>query len=243
VEVRAGVQLRGHALAEARAEQLGRRLLELPDGVDAERRQALRRLGADPVEDAHRVDGEVRDRLLAAHRHERGGLEGRARRLCDQPRGPDADRQRHAGALGDDRHDLAQHRDRQRLLGEVEVALVDARELDHGDPLAHERPDLAARAPVGLEVGRDHDRIGAERARPRGRHRRVHAEAPRLVAGRRHDRARARAGDDHRQAAQLGAATQLDRGVEGVDVEVGDDAARLGHRPDCRTPPRRTAAP
>ncbi len=90
---------RRRALAETLGEQLGRGRLELTDGVQAEPGEALRRLRADPVEEAHRVGGEVRDRLLAAHRDERGRLEGRAGRLRDQPRGPDPDRQRHRRAL------------------------------------------------------------------------------------------------------------------------------------------------
>ena len=97
------------------------------------------------------------------------------------------------------------------------------------DALAHEPPDLGAGGAIGLEVGGDHDRVRAQRARPRRRHRRVDAEAARLVAGGRHDRARAGARDDQRQPAQLRAPAQLDRRVEGVDVEVGDDAAS-GHR-------------
>ena len=55
------------------------------------------------------------------------------------------------------------------------------------------------------------------------------AEAPGLVARRRDDRARPGAGDDHRRSAQLRPSAQLDRGVERVDVEVGDHAARRQH--------------
>ena len=52
------------------------------------------------------------------------------------------------------RDERAQQRDRQRLLGEVEVGLVDAGLLDDRDALADDRPDLGAGRAVGLEVGR-----------------------------------------------------------------------------------------
>ena len=58
------------------------------------RRSAV--FGPTPWSVRHRVGGEVRHGLLAAHRDERGRLERGARGLGDQSRGPDADRQRHA---------------------------------------------------------------------------------------------------------------------------------------------------
>ena len=100
VEMRARVQLARHALAEALREELLRGGLQLADRMQREAGEALRGLRADALEQAHRVACEVRDGLLAAHRDERRRLERRARGLCDQPRGPDPDRQRHPGALG-----------------------------------------------------------------------------------------------------------------------------------------------
>ncbi len=113
---------------------------------------------------------------------------------------------------------------------EVQVGLVEADDLDALDVLAHDRPSARrGDLPVGGEVGREEHRLRAQPPRPRGRHRRADAVAARLVAGGRDDRARPAAGDDHRRAAQLGVAQQLDRDVEGVGVEVGD-AQRGGTR-------------
>ena len=78
-----------------------------------------------------------------------------------------------------------------------------------------------------------------------GRHGRVHAEAPRLVAGGRDHRARPAAGHDDGLAAQLGPALQLDARVERVAVEVRDDPpgmlGRLRRQPPERTPRAMTA--
>ena len=241
VEMRARVQLARHALAEALREELLRGGLQLADRVQREDAEALRGLRADALEQAHRVAGEVLDGLLAAHRDERRRLERRARGLGDQPRGPDPDRQRHPGALEDRGDQRAQQRDRQRLLREVEVGLVDSGLLDRRDALADDRPDLRAGRAVGLEVGRDHDRRRAQRPRPRGRHRRVDAVAARLVARGGHDRARPGARDDHRHAAQLRAPPKLDRRVERIDVHVRDDPPR-GHATHSAPRRRRVAA-
>ena len=97
------------------------------------------------------------------------------------------------------------------------------------EPLADELPHALGRLAVGREVRRDDDRVRAQPARARGRHRRADAELARLVARGRHHRARSAAGDDHRLARQLRPPQQLDGRVERVAVEVGDDALGPGH--------------
>jgi hypothetical protein len=71
-------------------------------------------------------------------------------------------------------------------------------------------------------VGRDEDRLRAQRTRSRCRDRGEDAELARLVAGGGYDGARAGARHDHRQPAQLGPALQFHRYVEGVHVHMGD---------------------
>ena len=138
--------------------------------------------------------------------------------------------------LGDQ---LAQHAQRLLDAGEVRVGLVEAHRLQAVELRAHELPHLARLLAVGGEVGRDDDRRRAQPPRLRGRHRRPDAELARLVGRGGHDRARPGAGDDHRLALQVRALEQLDRGVERVAVEVGDDALR-GHSTDGKSGPGRT---
>ena len=71
----------------------------------------------------------------------------------------------------------------------------------------------------------DEDQLRAEFHRLAARHRAVHAEGARLVARGRDDAAALGVADRHRAAAQRGVVALLDRGVEGVHVDV-DDAAR-----------------
>ena len=127
-------------------------------------------------------------------------------------------------ALADLGHQPAHRGARRDQAAEVEVGLVEPDDLDVVDLGAHERHDPPRHGAVGVEVGRDDDRVGAQPPRARGGHGRADAEPPRLVGGGGDHRPRAAAGHDDRQAPQLRAALQLDRRVEGVDVEVGDAA-------------------
>ena len=72
-------------------------------------------------------------------------------------------------------------------------------------------------------------RCGHRPHRARHRHRRAHAERPRLVAGGGDDAARCgRAADGDRLAAQLRVVALLDGRVERVHVDVEDAAHRIG---------------
>ena len=83
------------------------------------------------------------------------------------------------------------------------------------------RSDLAANGGVFLHVGLDDGRLGAEAERLEHGHRGSHAVgAGHVAAGRHH--APVAAAHDHGDVAQLGPVALLDRGVEGVAVEMGD---------------------
>jgi len=202
---------------------------------DAEGAQTLGGLGADAGDEARRGLREALARLLDAHRHEAARLLEVAAHLGHELVGADADRDAEAGGGIDVVLQAAHGRLRRHEAGEVEVGLIQADLLDHGHGLAHERHHAGRHVAVGGEVGRDEDRVGAQAARPRGRHGRADAEAARLVGRGGDHRTRARSGDDDRLAAQLGAAQELDAGVERVDVQVGND--RAGHSEECPARP------
>ena len=141
------------------------------------------------------------------------------------------------------RDQLAQHAQRLLALRHVGVALVEPDLAHDRQPRAHELPDLARLRLVGLEVGREEDRVRAQAPRLGGRRGRADAVLARLVGRGRDHRARPAAGHDDRLADQLRPAQQLDRHVERVAVEMGDHAAahdpRLSRRAGARPGPRR----
>ena len=112
-----------------------------------------------------------------------------------------------------------------RVLGDVEVRLVERERL-------HQRGDGAEEAEHGCrygavlrEVGRDNDEVRAEADAPGPSTSRPDAEGARLVAGRRHHAAPlGPAADRDRLAPQLGPIALFDGRVERVHVDV-DDAA------------------
>ncbi len=112
-------------------------------------------------------------------------------------------------------------------LRHVEIGLVKRERLDQVRMLAHQCPDPPARLLVGIEARPDEEEVRAELAGLEGGHGRAHAEHPGLVAGREHDPARAGRAHRHRPAAQARVVALLDRGVEGVHVDVDD----LAHQP------------
>ena len=129
--------------------------------------------------------------------------------------------------------DLAPERQLPRVLGHVEIRLVERQRLD---PRRHRAEDLEHRLRRGavlLEVGPDDRQVRAQADRARHRHRRAHAEGASLVAGRRHHAPASRAAADrHGLAAQRRVVALLDRRVEGVHVDVQDAA---GHGRGDRT--------
>ena len=115
--------------------------------------------------------------------------------------------------------------------GDVEERLVQAERLDErGDRTEQLHQPTRDLGVVLMVAGQEH-RVGAQATRPHRRHGRVHPVAARLVGRRRDDAARAGSADDHRPAAQLGAAQQLHRRVERVHVDVQD---RPRHRAQIR---------
>jgi len=110
-----------------------------------------------------------------------------------------------------------------RVLGHVEVRLVERQRLDERRHLAENREHRIGRRLVAGEVGTDDEEGGAEAHGAGHRHRRVDAEGARLVAGR-GDHAPPLGPSAHgeRLAAQRGIVALLDRGIERVHVDVND---------------------
>ena len=108
-----------------------------------------------------------------------------------------------------------------RRAGEIEEGLVDRQRFDQRRHLQHHRAHLAPDGGIFRHVGLDDHGLGAELQRLEHRHGRPHALDARDVAGGGDDAARA-AADDHRLVGQFGTVALLDRGIEGVAVDVGD---------------------
>ena len=104
---------------------------------------------------------------------------------------------------------------------EVEHRLVDRDRLDGGGDIVHQRPDLAGDRGVFVHVGADHRRVRAGPQRLEHRHRRADAELARIVAGR-HDDPPPAAADQHRPVGEGGIVPLLDRGVEGIAIDMPD---------------------
>ena len=109
-------------------------------------------------------------------------------------------------------------------VGHVEVALVDAGALDRRHDMPHRVPDGARIVAVQRVSGRDEDRMRAAALRLGTAHRRVDAEAPRLVVRGCNDAAALRvASDDQRLPAQRRVLQLLDGCEEGIEIEMRDD--------------------
>ena len=104
---------------------------------------------------------------------------------------------------------------------QVHERLVDGERLNLRREIQHHRPDLAADGGVLLHVGLDDGRLGAGLQSLEHRHGRMHAVGAREIAAR-GDHTPVTAADDHGDVAKLRAVALLDRGVEGVAVEMGD---------------------
>ena len=94
---------------------------------------------------------------------------------------------------------------------------------------------------VGVEAATEERRVRAARPRLPGRHRRPDAVLARLVGRRRHHAPAADPADHHRLAAQRGLVALLDRGEEGVEVEV--QHGRVGRMRATYPPPPPPAGP
>ena len=171
------------------------------------------------------------------------GLGEIAGELGEQLRGRDADRRREPG-LG--AHAPPDRRPRTRRpapwmrddAADVEERLVGRDRLDERRERTEDRHHLAALLAVAVEARREEHAVGTRAPRPRHRHRRVHAEAARLVARGGDDTARAEAADDHRLPDERRILELLHRRVERVEVDVQDRRIARGQpgRPvDVRT--------
>ncbi len=112
-----------------------------------------------------------------------------------------------------------------RGAAEVEERLVDRQRFDERRQRQHHLADLAAGFGVFFHVGPDHFRLRAQAQRLEHRHRRFHAEGAGDVAGGGDDAALA-AADDDRLGGKRRVVALLDRGVEGVAVDMGDGERR-----------------
>ena len=106
----------------------------------------------------------------------------------------------------------------------VEEGLVERQALHQRRELVEDGEHLPRHLRVVADARPDADGVRAAPQRLAHGHRRVHAVAAHLVAGRRHHAAAARAADDHGPAAQRGVVALLDGRVEGVHVHVQDGA-------------------
>jgi hypothetical protein len=176
---------------------------------------------------------ETREHLVGLQDGESVGLVPVAAQLGQELVGRDAHRGRDPG-LGadaplDEGRDGGRRAEQARAAGHVEEGLVDGERLDQRRDALADREDALAHLGIALEAALDD---GGLRAQPLGTghgHRGTASEAPRLVARRRDDAARAVVPDEHRTAAQLGPVELLDRRVEGVHVHVQDGAEHRGH--------------
>ena len=210
---------------------------QVEPGADAEPVHLGRRHRADGMEPAH-IEGLDEGGAAAGRDHEQpvrlavvGGELGEELVIGHPGRGGQP---RPFANAGPDRlGDLRRRRDALQVLGDVEVGLVQRQWLDDGRVLGEHGADLLRHCLVHVEARPDEDQLGAFPPRRDPGHGRSHAEAPGLVARRRHDAALARAAHRDGLAAQGGVVALLHGRVEGIHVDVDDLALtllRLGDR-------------
>ena len=156
----------------------------------------------------HKIGGELRQKLAIAQ--------------ADRDR--DADLGLDAAGEADERLRRARS---VRLLAAVEVekGLVDRQRLDEGRETHHPRPDFAPDPGIFGHVGRQDHCIRTQSPGSRHRHRRAHAKGSGDVTAGGDHAARPRAADDQRLVVEARIVALLDRGVEGVAVDMGDGEA------------------
>ncbi len=201
------------------------------EGGDALSLEPRHGLGADAGDQAGGVSAEALPGLGRGELEEAVRLVGVRGHLGHQLVGPDPDRAAQARVLVHRCLDAPGRRAVPRQSREVHVGLVQAHHLEDLHVAAQYRHHVARAGAIELEVGREEHGVRAQSPRPLGRSGGEDPEAARLVAGGGHHRTRTAARHHHREAAQVGAALQLDPDVEGVHVHVGDDASRglVGH--------------
>jgi hypothetical protein len=228
---------------------------DVADRLQPEAGELQRGLRPDAVDLLCRQRPDARRDVVVREQRQAVGLVEFGAELGEQLVGRDADRAAEAGGV---LHRLLQPPADGRAciglcaghLGQVDVDLVDAAVFDQWGDRAHrglEEPRIGA---VLVEVDRQQHGIGRQLRRLHHAHGRMHAERARLV-GRGGDDTAARvvaqpgvapcavgqglglvppaAADHHRPAAQVGIAQQLDRRIERVHVEVGDQPRGGGH--------------
>ncbi len=215
------------APAERRGEQREGHVLQHPDRGEAEGGEALLGDRPDAADRAHGQVAQTAMHVGGGELADAGRLVQAGGQLGQQLGGPDADGAgdgvRVVDLLLDAVGDGARRAEQPPAAGDVEVGLVDGRHLDEVGVLLQEIDQGPVDGEVGLHVDGQEHPVRAEPLGLRDGQRAVHPVHARLVgAGRDHAASSALAADDHRQAAQLGAARLLDRGEEGVHVEVED---------------------
>ena len=241
---------------------------DVADRLQAEAGELFRRLRADAVDLARRQRPDAGGDVGVAEQRQSVGLVELGGDLRQQLVGRDADRAGEAGALAHGRLEIQADRATGIVVDSGQVAqvgvdLVDAAILDQRRDLAHRALEQARVLAVLVEVDRQQHRVRREHCRLHHPHRREHAELARLVSAGRDDAAadvvaqrrelaravgaqprlaRTTAADDHRAAAQLGIAQQLDRRIEGVHVDVGDEPGHEAATVRAYSPPRQGSA-
>jgi len=222
------------AAPERRRKDGERHVLEHAHGGEAESGETLLGDRADAVQGADRQLAQAAADVGFAELADARRFVETGRDLGKQLRGPDADRAGEAvfgvHPLLDAAGDRARRAEQAAAAGDVEVRLVDRRHLDLVGEAAQQIDEAVVHNAVGREVGHQERALRAEPLGLADRHGRAHAAGARLVRAGGDDAATAtRPADDDGQAAQLGAPRLLDRGEEGVHVDVEDGPVRYEH--------------
>ena len=209
-------------LAEALHE---RRLVPLPQigaRMDAHAVHPLGRHGTDAEEALDGQRGDERLDLGGRDREEPVGLAvvrgDLGQHLVDRHAG----RSRQLRPPADAGLDLAGDERRRTFVRHVQKGFVERQRLHQFGIFAEDVADLLRDGLVDVETRRNEDQVGAQPPRRHGGKGRAHAVGTRLVAGRRDHAARPVVPHGDRTAPQGGVVALLDRGVEGVHVDVYD---------------------
>ena len=216
---------------KARSSAAGSWARSSAEGADAHLLQLERGFRPDPGNQARGIAGETLQRFVTGEDDQAGGLAQLADDLGQQAVLGDADRAGQAQVLADLGGDPPHRRLRGEEPGQVEVGLVEPDDLDRLHVGPQDRHHLPRGLAVGGEVRRQVDGVGQPPPCDRSRHRRVDpGQLARLVTGRGHHGPRPGPADHDRFPLQLRPPPQLDRGIEGVHVQMRDRPL-VGHPP------------